>query len=351
MSKMIERTKIILISSGKLLILAVLLVGLMLWLSGSFHEKVPPGEPLARAKTTVLKTVVAQEQTYPLIMEQPGTVQTREQSQIAARIMAQVKEVLVREGDQVQGPENGSPTVLARLDDREIRAKLLQAQAQAQQAAAELRRMEKLIQGNAATGQQLEQAQTQARIAQAAVQETETMLSYTTITAPISGIVVQKSIYAGNMVAPGQILFQLQSPKEPELHALVAESLTQYLKKGQDIGMQLQGRQIRGKLSEIIPQADPQTRTVLVKVAIAIQSEKSRELVSGLYGVLEVPVGQYQAIVVPRQTIREVGQLPLVDILENGSTQRRFITMGNPHGDLVEVLSGLKAGAEVVVHE
>ena len=65
------------------------------------------------------------------MIDQVGNLRSRNEAQVSSRIMAQVKEILVREGDRVVGSdENDKPTILARLDDRDIQAKLRQAQSQ-----------------------------------------------------------------------------------------------------------------------------------------------------------------------------------------------------------------------------
>ena len=138
--------------------------------------------------------------TFPLIVDQVGTVQTRARAEVAGRIMAQVREVLVQEGQAVTGPEagqKGAVTVLAQLDSRDIEAKLSQAQmqvtvsetalagaaaqlaaaqaqqqvveAQAEQALTDFKRMEGLQASGAATGQQLDHARAQKEVAEAQV--------------------------------------------------------------------------------------------------------------------------------------------------------------------------------------
>ena len=62
-----------------------------------------------------------------------------------------------------------------------------------------------------------------------------------------------------------------------------------------------------------------------------------------------MPYGKYEALVAPKEAVREVGQLYLVNVLDHeGYPQRRFVTLGKDHGDLVEILSGLNEGEEVV---
>jgi multidrug efflux pump subunit AcrA (membrane-fusion protein) len=417
--------------SGKILVLAAILVALMLWLSGAFVDKIRADSPVPTEKARdpgIPPTVGGSSQpvetrVFPLLVEQMGTVQTRVRAELAGRIMAQVREVLVQEGQMVTGPEAGpvarassprseggtpstpGPTVLARLDSRDIEAKLMQAQtqvtasekalagaaaqlaaaqaqqqaveAQATQALTDFQRMEGLHASGAATSQQLDRARAQKDVTEAqvraaiqqvvavrsdaarleaqreqaiaALREAQVMLSYTTIEAPFSGRLVRKMIEAGDMVMPGQPLFVIETSAEPELHAVVAESLVANVQPGQKLDVRIDALQqtLPGIIREIVPQADPRTRTLLVKVALPPQAG----LVSGQFGALAIPTGTYQALVVPARAVRQVGQLRLVDVLDDtGVAHRRFVTLGRSHDDLVEVLSGLKPAEQVAVN-
>lgn len=374
----------------KLIALVAVLVVMMMWLAGVFRSKIEAGPALEPTPVAITSTARVEARRYPLIVEQAGTVRTRTEAQISSRLMAQVREVLVREGDLVRraGPD-GKPTVLARLDDRDIQAKLQQAQAQVaslqralgaalaqqqsaqaslQQAAADLARAERLVEAKAATQQQLEHARTQRDTAQAqvlaaqglveqtraqqvgaeaAVREAQIMLSYAVIEAPFDGKISGKKINPGDMVAPGQILFMVESPSEPQLHAMVSETVALHLKVGQTLAVQIDAaqRQFEGVVREILPQADPLTRTILVKVDLP----EDAGLVSGLFGRLLVPIGDYPTLVVAKDAIRRSGQLYLVRVAEKpGLLVRRFVQIGSEHGPLVEVLSGVREGDEVV---
>lgn len=383
------------------------MVLLMLWLSGAFLEKVEPGPPAPKPPPPTLKTQRVELRSFPLILEQVGSVRTRNEAEVSSRIMAQVREILVREGQEVKGPEPGSgdgATVLARLDDRDIQARLRQAQsqlqgaeraaqaarsrlqaakaqleaarAQAVQAEEDFRRIQQLHQDRAATGQQLDHAKAQKATAeareraakeevealqaeiqrieaqkgeaQAALAEAGVMLSHTIIQAPFSGRVTRKLVEVGDMVAPGKPLFILETSSEPELHAVVSESLLPALKVGHRLEVQVDSldRTLEGLVREITPAADPATRTVMVKVSLPT----GQGLMSGLFGRLRIPFGTYHALVVPSGAVRQVGQLHLVDVKgPDGHPERRFVTLGTPQGELVEILSGLKEGEEVVL--
>ncbi len=407
MNKIISRMRAAAAESGKVVGLMAVLIVLMLWLSGAFISKIRAGAASPKGAPPQVKSQVVELREYPQMIEQVGTVQTRTQAQVASRIMAQVLEVMVREGQTVTGPgpgTNATPTALARLDGRDIEERLKQAQAQvtaaeqalsgaaaqlaaaqAQQQAAEAQRTQAradfertqtLHAKQAATGQQLDHARAQKDVAEAqaraaaqqvtaarsdiarlqaqkeqaaaAVREAQVMLSYTTIQTPFSGRLVRKMIDAGDMVAPGQPLFVIETPGEPELHAVVADSLAAGLQPEQKLDVRIDAirQTLPGAVREIIPQADPQTRTTLVKVSLPVQAG----LISGQFGTLAVPIGKYQALVAPARAVRQVGQLHLVDVVdEQGFTHRRFVTLGPPHDEMIEVLSGLKAGQKVVI--
>lgn len=383
----------------------VLLIVMMMWLAGTFVGKVESGPPAAKPQPGRLNTVKVESRVYPLVIDQVGSLRAQNEAQVSSRIMAQVKEILVREGDKVVGSDgSGAPTILARLDDRDIQAKLRQAQSQftamaqavevararlaaaraqvestragKERALSDFHRYQDLQQNQAATGQQLDharaqknmteaqaaaafqevqaamgeiaRAQAQKEQAEAAIAEARAMLSYTVIQAPFTGQVIRKTINLGDMASPGQPLFLMETPSRPELHAALSESLVQYLNAGEELQVHLDALNLTlpGKVREIVPQSDPGTRTVLVKVSLPAEPR----LVNGLFGRLRIPYSRYDALVIPSRAVSEVGQLPLITVVDAGGyPQRRFVTLGERHDELVEVLSGLEENEEVVL--
>ena len=100
----------------------------MLWLSGGFIDKVSPGPPAERPAHPQVATQKVERRVYPVLMEQVGNLRAMVEAHVSSRIMSQVREILVREGDSVAGGETG--TLMARLDDRDIRAKVREAGSQ-----------------------------------------------------------------------------------------------------------------------------------------------------------------------------------------------------------------------------
>jgi len=406
-------------------VLALLLL-MMFWLAGVFLERVEPGPPEAAPAETPRATYRVERRSFPLIADATGTVRAHLQAQVSSRIMAQVKEVTTAEGDFVEGGESGQAaadpaarkgggirgSLLARLDDSEIQAKVKQAEsavagaeraaraararleaAEAQanvsaasqaKAASDHRRFEDLFKNRAATGQQLEHARAardmasgqltaargeaeaarqelerirwQREEAEAALTEARAMLGFTRIVAPFTGRVVKKLVDVGDMAKPGQPLFLVETDARPELHASVSESLLSHL---QPVGREMEvhvdalDRTLTGRLSEVSPASDPATRTMRVKVELPADPQ----LVDGLFGRLRIPAGEEVSLVAPVRAVREVGQLHLVDVAVADANakaggqkiQRRFVTTGRRHGEFVEIVSGLREGEEVVL--
>ena len=384
----------------------VVLILLMLWLAGTFVKKIESGPATPKAQSPRLNTQQVQRQVYPLLIDQIGTVRAQTEAMVSSRIMAQVKDILVKEGETVYGTEGkgSEATVLARLQDSDIKARLHQAEAQIEsleraveaakaklgaaraqveaaqanrdRALADYRRYDELRRGEAATGQQVEHARAQKDVAEAnvsaalkevraaeseikrmeaqreqsaaAVAEARIMLGYTVIRAPFTGKVVRKVLNVGDMASPAQPMFLLETSSQLELHAFLSESLIPRIGLRQEMAVHIDAldRTFPGVVREIAPQSNASTRTVLVKVTLP----SDPDLVNGLFGMLRVPYGKLEALVVPAKAVRAVGQLMLVDVLGfDGTPQRRFVTLGHTHDDLVEVLSGLQEKEEVVV--
>lgn len=383
----------------------VLLIVLMMWLSGVFISKVKPGPAAEKEKNETRKTWTVEKVTYPLLVEQTGTVRGKVESLVASRIMAQVEDIWVQEGqDVVANGGAGFSTLLAQLNDQDVRARLRQAESQlaaaarsidaakakltasranvlsaranAERSSRDFQRIEALAAQNAATKQQLDHiraqrdsnsamlqaASNEAQAAQAeiereeavrdaaraAVSEAMTNLSYTKVYAPVSGKLLRKMVDVGNMASPGQPLFLVETNQQPEFHAVLSESLLPVLKQGQEFEVVIDalGRSFVGELRQIVPQSDPGTRTVLVKISLPADPN----LVNGLFGRLKVPRGEYRALAIPANSVREIGQLYTVDVMgKDGNALRRFITVGRRHASMVEVLSGLAEHEEVVL--
>jgi RND family efflux transporter MFP subunit len=173
------------------------------------------------------------------------------------------------------------------------------------------------------------------------------MLDWATIRAPMDGTLVDKKVDAGDTVTPGQVLATLFDPKRMQLVAAVRESLAHRLRVGQTISVQVEGlsKRCEGTVSEIVPQAQIASRSFQVKVT----GPCPPGIYSGTFGRIHIPLQDEEVLVVPKNAVRLVGQLELVDVVENQRLNRRAVRIGRELDANVEVLSGLRQGERVAV--
>jgi RND family efflux transporter MFP subunit len=286
-----------------------------------------------------------------------GSIKAVHETAVASRLLARVVEVNLKAGQQVKKGE-----VLVKLDDADLQARLKQAEAGLESATAvranaesEFKRISQMLQANVASSGEHERAEMAMKSAEAevnrareAVVEVQTLLNYATVLAPMDGTVVDKKVDEGDTVMPGQVMAVMYDPRSMQLVASVREALAHRLKIGQQIGVRVDvlEKTCEGQVSEIVPEAQSASRTFQVKVA----GPCPPGIYSGMFGRIIIPLDDEQVLLVPQEAVRKVGQLEFVDVMVEGRIpQRRAIRTGRLIGGDYEVLSGLRAGEEVVV--
>jgi RND family efflux transporter MFP subunit len=342
------------------LVMAAMAVVAVLWLSGAFHRgKIRPGRvmvPSTLPDAQCLASGWVERVRRPRDAEVVGSIQSERRTSISARVMANVVEMRVAAGDAVHRGQ-----VLVVLEDAAPRARIEQAKqtfhaAQASQTLAdsEVRRMSPLLKSGATSQSQFDEWQSRLASANADVlraqqeiREAEVALSDTQIVSPMDGLVIDRQVEAGEQATPGQPLLTLYDPNRLRMEASVGESYTGKLRIGQKTSVLVESlsEQRPGVVEEIVPAADPASRAFLVKIRI----EDPHGLYPGMYARTRVPLGTEERIEVPTSAVRDVGQLALVEIIENGRTFRRSVRLGRQDGDQIEVLSGLEPGERVVL--
>jgi len=347
------------------LVFLVVVVLLMVWLAGGFHRKIdrsssqsqaasgPPSEPSAGAETAQVRLMQV-----PRVEQAVGTVRAVHETAVAAKLLAKIMEVNITAGQTVHKGD-----VLIRLDDEDLAARVEQAQSSASaarsardQARIEYDRIRQLMEQAAASQIEWDRVQSALKTAEAelqraeqAVNESRTVFGYATIRAPLDGVVIDKRVEVGDTATPGQILLTLYDPTRMQLVASVRESLTRRLQVGQTIGVNIEtiGHTCDGQVSEIVPEAEAASRTFLVKVT----GPCPPGVYTGMFGRLLIPLDDESVLVIPRSAVEQVGQLELVQVVEDDRLRRRAVKLGRHLGDEVEVLSGLREGERVVVRQ
>jgi RND family efflux transporter MFP subunit len=335
------------------------LILLLMYMQGSFEHKVSPGsakpEPLESAAK--YKTAVVTSTAIDDMFAWPGTVRSRTVAKIAPKIAARILELKVNAGDRVSKGD-----VIARLDDSDIRAKEREAlaavagvSAQASRAAADAQRISSLYKQEAATRENLDNVQAQAKTAQAAVSQAQsavnvvrTYLDDAVLRAPFSGVIVAKLKEAGDMGLPGEPVVTMQTAQDMRLEVSVPSSCATQLETGMEVKTRIDtlNSTISGKIDEIAPEVDPQTRSQLIKIKLP----EVKGLQPGYLGWLDQACEQHQALLIPQSAVIRVGQLESVKVVTEGNVSLRHIRTSKTFADKVEVISGLRAGEIVVTN-
>ncbi|WP_044352888.1 efflux RND transporter periplasmic adaptor subunit [Dethiosulfatarculus sandiegensis] len=330
---------------------ALCLILLILYTGGFFTTgKIAPGKTAAELPhpKSVYQDLKAEIQSWPDIYEAVGTVRPTTEAQVEAQVRGRILKVQVRTGDRVKEGQ-----LLASLADQEYRARVGQARHQLDSAraaqslsATEYGRLQRLAKVGAAPKSELDRAKEADQRARAAtlraeesLEEAKIALGYTMIKAPDAGQIVKRLVDPGDLALPGRPLFILQTGAAMQLEALVREGLINMVKLGQELLVSIPAMQktMPGKIVEIAPAADPQTRAFLVKVHIP----GDQGVYSGMFGRLLIPVGKSRVIVVPGSAVFRVGQLEMVLVKTKEGYERTHVTTGRQRKGMVEILSGL----------
>lgn len=285
-----------------------------------------------------------------------GVVQSRNLARLAPKLNARIVELLVQAGDRVK-----KGAVIAKLDDRDLRAAFdaasagaSAAEAQAAQAQAEQRRIVELYDKQAATRQNYDAVMAQAKAARAmasqaasAAQQAKVMLNENVILAPFDGVIGERLQQVGDMALPGQAIVTLYNPGELRLEAAIASQCSAQIPLHGSLQVRFDHleQSVVGSVDEIAPDIEPQTHTRLVKVKLPA----SDGLRHGQFGWLQLSCqAERQALLIPVTAVFHYGQLQAVEVVENGRLLTRHIRTGKQYGDNVEVLSGLHAGETIL---
>jgi RND family efflux transporter MFP subunit len=354
------------------------------WFMVSGCNKIEPGAfaPVKKSSTAPAQTSTATLQEADQWVEAVGTVRPKTETRIEARVTGQVLDVQVNPGDEV-----AKGALLVALDSRQMTSRLEQAkqalktakagreqarhaleaaQAGFKQAQAHYNRVKGYVKAQAATAQELESAESTYRQAgagvkraqealtaadagilqaKAVVKESTIALEYTRILAPEAGIVLKRFVEPGDLALPGKPLVSLRTSGALRLEAHVREGLITRVSPGASLTVAIEtlAREVDATVEEIVPYADPNSRTFLVKAVMPPVDG----LYPGMFGKLRIPVDRRRIVTVPQAAIRQVGQLELVLVNDGSNWVSRYVKTGERMGGRVEVLSGLN-GTETI---
>jgi membrane fusion protein (multidrug efflux system) len=299
---------------------------------------------------------VVLDERLPMRRELIGSIQSRVPIVAASRVAARIVAITVRAGDSVRGGQ-----VIVTLDAHDLRAQVAQAQGQLlasqgelTRAAADEKRFTALFARGSVTASEHDAAEATYRgamgrlaQAQAAVAAARAGLEYATVRSPVNGLVVERLAEPGDMAMPGGPLVRLYDADALRVELQVPEDLARYIEHATPLEVRVDatGAVYNTQVSEIVPAADPASRSFLVRAPLP----SGQHLQPGMFARATLTTGSQAVLTMPRGAVEQVGQLATVRVYSEGRIQTRMVSLGRRFGDRVEVLAGLAPGEHVIL--
>jgi len=360
------------------------IVWVIVWQAGGCGKRIEPGRKPESAVVPGVRTLTVTATNVPVVYTAVGTIRSRTEVQLAARIVGRILTVTVREGDRLKAGD--TPVT---LDDAELRATVNQTKervsvAQASLAAAaekalqtrsaldlatiDVQRYRTLAAQKAVAQQALDTAedayrqavsrmaqaeqgqvaaQADARAAMEVRRQAETVVGYASVVCPMDGVVSQRLADPGDLATPGKTLLQVFDPARLLLEAPIREGLVARVKVGDKLPVALEalGLKLEAEVREIVPLVDAGSRTFLVKLCLP----PTQGVMPGMFGTVSLGLDERPALLVPEASLIRAGQLEYVNAVKGGRILRVLVRTAPATADRVEILAGLQVGDAVVL--
>jgi len=319
-------------------------------------------EPEAKAPVdadavVTVSLVQAREVRAPRFVTLSGTLTGSEEAQVAAGAAGKVIATYVERGSVVK-----KGTVLVRLDSRAASAQAEQAAAdaeasklQAQQSRLDCDRTEHMFQKGAISKADYDKAHTQCESSKWTVSSAEARrtltaeaLRDTEIRAPFSGMVVERAVTAGEYVQAASRIATLVDTDSLRVEITVPEADIQFVKAGMQVDFQTSGgsdTRYHGKIRYVGPAVRRQSRDAIVEAVFANQTHQLRP---GMFVTARLALGEETLPAVPSKAVRDEGTLKHVFVATGGRLEDRLVQAREPIDGQVPIVSGVKAGEQVV---
>ena len=332
------------------------IVGICLVAGIFFHEKnkaaVTVDDRVSVRTLTIHSGANAQNYTYS------GEVRGRYETQLAFQVTGKIIKRNVELGSKVQAGD-----ILMQIDAKDIQqtvnsnsAQVASAQSQLTLAESNLTRYRQLLSQGAISQSMYDQYVNAYNVAVANVNQASSQysqganqLDYTVLRADKAGVVSSITAEMGQVVSAGQSVVTVVQDDEREIEINVPENRLNELRNAEQIKASfwaLPNITVTGKIREIAPMADPNTRTFKVRISLI---SPPPEIKLGMTSAIQLPDNNAQLTVnIPLSAVYQDGKLPAVWIVKDDMLTLQSITTGKFGNGTIEVLSGIKQGDCIV---
>jgi membrane fusion protein (multidrug efflux system) len=306
-------------------------------------------QPPPEAVTTIL----ARQERWPATLDAIGTVTAVHGVTVSADLPGVVEAITFDSGRTVSAGE-----VLVRLDTRQEQAQLAAAEAQRDLARLNLDRMRGLVEQGVVAPADHDRATAEHKQAVARVGEIRATIERKQIRAPFAGVLGIRQVNLGQYLKGGDPVVPLQTLNPIYVNFAVPQQRVGEMRAGSGVGVSAggpSGTQLAARISAIDSVVDPATRNVQVQATLQNPDGRLRP---GMFVQVRVEIGETSPVLaLPASAISYAPYGDSVFVVvdldgPNGARYRgvrqQFVKLGAARGDQVGVVSGLKAGDEVV---
>lgn len=307
---------------------------------------------VATAKGPIVQVVTANAAPKSQTVTVLASVTPYQQATLYAKVSGYLGEVLVDKGDHVKAGQ-----LLATVQSQETDAQYNSARADLYNKQRIAQRYEQLMRQNAIAAQQVDQAEADARMAKANLDQDATLKSYERLIAPFDGQVTARYADPGALVqnatsnqTAAQPVVTVSDDTRLRIDAYVQQQVAPFVHEGdsaQIVDAANTGRSVTAKITRVSGQLDPRTRTMLVEVVL---DNKDKFLLGGSFAYMTLHVPALDATQIPVGALITRGDDQYVAIL--GSDSRLHYTkvsVASTDGDIVNLASGITPGTRVAV--
>lgn len=284
-----------------------------------------------RVKTVELDTFV-QELSYN------ASLGGREESYGQALVSEVVNSVNAKIGDRVSAGQ-----IIVTFPRNTPSAQYEQALTAYNAAKTAYERMRNLYANGAISRQELDNVETQYKVAQANLDASDKMIN---VRAPISGIITNIAVSPGERSYPGQNLFTVSSTNGYKAKLMVADRDAMKVKIGTPATATWENITLNGKVSKISLALDPYQKAIPVEVTFPINGQR---ISFGSTAQIKLQIlTKPNCIVVNREYVVNENDKQFVWINQNNHAVKREITTGLDNQLQFEVVSGLEPGEQLI---
>tara|TARA_R110002110_G_scaffold84618_18_gene219918 strand:- start:5732 stop:6865 length:1134 start_codon:yes stop_codon:yes gene_type:complete len=293
----------------------------------------------------VVEVITAKTEPVNINVSALGTLQADQAITIRPEITGIVTTIDFKDGQRV---EEGD--LIITIDDKDLTAKLMQAEARLTLTRANYRRADRLVKQGSGTARARDEALNDFKSAEAEVVAAKAQLDKATITAPFGGIVGLRQISLGQYLTAGQPIATLADVDNLRIDFRVSEVFLTAIEKGQDVSIvfdALPERTYKGVISAIDPVVSVEGRAISVRALIA---NEGGELRPGLFGRVEIVTATRNSIMLPESAIvtSPAGERAVFTAID-GRAKLTPVTIGERLPGEVEILSGVEDDDVVLV--